>query len=165
MNAITYISQLSDVLRPSTSLQDVTQSHCVLPITLDVLRHAFTLRVLLKQMAITVFLLALWSIRERSTYLDTTVTSDFSTIMCHFTVSASSQFSRTERLLDNLCSQMEFVLLRISEVSARLGRATPQSPASVSLALRLQVLQGVYSQMYEVASRKAQELEELHISV
>ena len=102
MNAITYISQLSDVLRPSTSLQDVTQTHCVLPITLDVLRHTFTLHVLLKQMAITVFPLALWSIRELSTYLDTTLTSDFSTIMCHFTVSASSQFSRTERLLDNL---------------------------------------------------------------
>ena len=91
--------------------------------------------------------------------------------MCRFTVSQSpvssheDKFSRTEFLLGRLCEQMELVQLRISDVRVRLERAEPQSPASVSLELQLQVLQGVYSQMYEVAGLKAEELEDLHISL
>ena len=90
--------------------------------------------------------------------------------MCRFTARPSpvsvtenheEKFTRTEKVLQLICVQMEEVLHNISEVSVRLERAGPLSAAGASLEIQLQVLQGVYSQMHQAARYKAEQLENL----
>ena len=93
--------------------------------------------------------------------------------MCRFTSRSSpafnaategpkEKFAKAETILQYICDQMEQVLLKISDLSVRLERAGPLSAAGASLEIQLQVLQGVYAQMYEVAGQKAEQLEQLH---
>ena len=91
--------------------------------------------------------------------------------MCQFTSHPSAlshaeapeeKFVKTEKVLVYICNQMDQLLLRISEMSVRLDRAGALSAAGASLELQLQVLQGVYSQMHEMAAVKAEELEQLN---
>ena len=76
--------------------------------------------------------------------------------------SPKEKFVKAEKILSQICDQMSLVLLKTDDVCVRLRRAEDLSAAEASLEMQQQVLQGVYTQMYELAAQKAEEMEKLY---
>ena len=90
------------------------------------------------------------------------ITSFPAAVSSESTESPKEKFVKVDMVLQYICDQMDQVLLKISDLSVRLERTGPFSAAGASLEIQLQVLQGVYAQMYEAAGQKAEQLEQLH---